>query len=214
MRTIKNIFLAVFFLVITIGTKTASAQEKPNAPWTGDIHQIAVESGANFQKGQFFVSQTVWLTKNDKPTRVEFVEKGKEKGKTRVIDLRYRIDAEKKGTIARVDSMPITFTNGSTEVKVIMPVLWISFDFGCKKKQELITVPFVLKPSITTAGVLDWRKCASCQFEIAPFFSVSGDDFTKKQEGVDYYRVTGKAVAEVDKESLQQFKVAKDLKVQ
>lgn len=214
MNKIKNIFFAVFLLAITLVTKNAGAQEKPNAPWTGDIHQIAVESGANFSKGQFFVSQTVWLTKNDKPTRVEFVEKGKQKGKTRIIDLRYRIDAEKKGTIARVDSMPITFINGSTEVKVMVPILWISFDFGYKKNPELITVPFVLKPTITTAGVLDWKKCPTCQFEIAPFFSVSGEDFTKKQEGVDYYRVTGKAVAEVDKESLQQFKIAKDLKVQ
>lgn len=215
----KLIILVVFLLAITLPTKTVMAQDNPNTLWTGDIHQIAVESQAKFSKAQFFVSQTVWLTKNDKPTKVEFVEKGKEKGKAKVIDLRYQITTETKGTVAHTDSMLLKFLYGSSEVSVMVPVLWINFDFSkCKKEKEIITVPFVLKPVITDSGVMDWRTCEMCQFEIAPFFSVSGNDFTKdftkKQERMDYYRVTGIAVAQADKELLKQLKVAKDLKVQ
>jgi hypothetical protein len=215
MRKIKNIFLSVFLLAITLSTKTVMGQEKPNAPWTGDIHQVALEYNANFSKAQFFVSQTIWLTKNDKPTRVEFVEKGKQKGKTKVIDLRYQITTETKGTVAKTDSMKIFFQKGKDTVAVIVPVIFISFEFGkCKKDRETITVPFVLKPQFTTEGLLiNWRKSV-CQFEIVPFFSVSGDDFTKKQEGVDYFRVDGKAVAQVDKELIKVLKTAVDKKVQ
>lgn len=218
MNTIKKSFFAVFFLAITLATKNAGAQEKPNAPWTGDIHNVALQSKANFFKIQFFVSQTVWLVKNDKPNRVQVIEKGKEKGKVQMIDLRYELGAERKGTKTRVDSMAITFQKGSDTLSVMVPVLYISFDFGkCKKDKETIIIPFVLKPQFNQFGqLIDWHTSPSAQFEIAPFFSVNSlnADFTKKQEGVDYYRVQGKAVAQVDKEMVQILKTAVDKKVQ
>lgn len=218
MKKKLNIFLAFFFLAITLGTKNAQAQQtvaKPNAPYTADVHAIALRSNLNFSQVQFFVSQTVWLTKNDNPNRAENGKGRGEKGKMIIVDLRYELGAERKGTVSRVDSMNVSFYNGVDMVSANVPVLFISFHFGTKKNTETITIPFVMKPVISPQGfVLDWRKSITAQFEIAPFFSVSGEDFTKKQDGMDYFRVTGKAVAEINRENINILKQAIDKKVQ
>ncbi len=218
MRNNNFFFSIIFFLLITVGTKNVHAQQvvdKPNAPYTSDVHTVALRSNLNFSQVQFFVSQTVWLTKNDQPNRAENGKGRGEKGKMLIVDLRYELGAERKGTVTRIDSMNISFFNGKETVSANVPVLFISFHFGTKKNPETITIPFVMKPVISPQGiVLDWRNAMGAQFEIAPFFSTSGDDFTKKQEGVDYFRVTGKAVAEINKENISILKQAIDKKVQ